>query len=359
MLKSKPLVLEGLTKRYADTVAVQSISLEVPAGEFLTLLGPSGCGKTTLLRMIAGLEIPTAGRIMLGGEEVTHTPVNRRDTSIMFQDYALFPHKTVLDNIAFGLKVRGIPRNQREARAREVLEFIKLPQVAQRRPAELSGGQRQRVALARSLIVEPAVLLLDEPLGALDANLRQHMQIEIKRIQRELGLTFISVTHDQQEAMTMSDRIVVMRDGSVEQIGVPEQIYHTPRTTFVAQFIGHCNVIEAVADYQSDGSIVCTHPDFGTLRVDNPWQVAHQKGEMTSIAVRPERVRIDPEAGAFENVATATVVERIFMGAMSRLMLRLASGALVYSDFAESSPRTSAGGTVSIGWNRADSLVLF
>ena len=240
MSAAKDVELEGVSKSFGTIQAVRPLSLQIRAGEFLTLLGPSGCGKSTMLRLIAGLEQASDGTIRVGGEDVTDHPPNRRDTSIMFQDYALFPHKTLLENVGYGLKMRGIARTVRESRARSWLETIGLAGYEQRLPHQLSGGQRQRVALARSLIVEPGVLLLDEPLGALDANLRHQMQHELRRMHRDVGLTFIYVTHDQQEALAMSDRVAVMRDGRIEQLGDPVNIYDRPETEFVARFIGCC-----------------------------------------------------------------------------------------------------------------------
>lgn len=245
-MHAKDVELREACKRFGSVTAVRPLSLRVEPGEFLTLLGPSGCGKTTLLRLIAGLEGVTSGAILVGGVDVTELPPHRRDTSIMFQDYALFPHKTLAENIGYGLKMRAVPRAERDMAAREWLERIGLAEMGERMPHQLSGGQRQRVALARSLIISPGVLLLDEPLGALDANLRKQLQGELKRLHREVGLTFIYVTHDQEEAITMSDRIAVMNDGAIEQLGPPHSIYDHPETEFVARFIGHCNVVHAV-----------------------------------------------------------------------------------------------------------------
>ncbi|MGH2932990.1 MAG: ABC transporter ATP-binding protein [Gaiellaceae bacterium] len=229
---------------YGDVVAVDGVDLEIAAGEFFTLLGPSGSGKTTTLRVIAGFERPDAGHVELGGADVTRVAPSERDVNTVFQDYALFPHMSVLENVEYGLRVRGVDRKSRHAKAHEVLERVRLPQVGSRRPAALSGGQRQRVALARAIVNSPTVLLLDEPLGALDLKLRQEMEIFLKELQRELAITFVYVTHDQEEALTMSDRLAVFNNGKIEQIGTPADVYEHPETEFVAGFVGVSNVLE-------------------------------------------------------------------------------------------------------------------
>jgi putative spermidine/putrescine transport system ATP-binding protein len=239
--------LEGIRKTYGDVVAVDRVDLEIPAGEFFTLLGPSGSGKTTTLRLIAGFERPDAGRIELGGADVTNRAPYERDVNTVFQDYALFPHMTIAENVGYGLRVKRVPRAERKRRVEEILNVVRLPDLGNRKPVQLSGGQRQRIALARSLVNTPRVLLLDEPLGALDLKLRQEMQIELKRIQREVsdtGITFVYVTHDQEEALTMSDRLAVFNEGRIEQIGAPAEVYERPATEFVAGFVGVSNVLE-------------------------------------------------------------------------------------------------------------------
>jgi ABC-type Fe3+/spermidine/putrescine transport system ATPase subunit len=233
----------SVTKRFDDVVAVDALDLEIRHGEFLSLLGPSGCGKTTTLRLIAGFEHPDEGEILIGGRDVSGLPPYRRDVNTVFQSYALFPHLDVLDNVAYGLKQRGLTKAQRHTRAREALELVQLAHLAARRPRQLSGGQQQRVALARALVMEPKVLLLDEPLGALDLKVRKELQIELKRIQSTVGITFVYVTHDQEEALAMSDRVAVMSDGRIEQLGAPREIYDAPATRFVADFIGDTNFI--------------------------------------------------------------------------------------------------------------------
>ena len=247
--------LRGVTKRFDDVVAVDGIDLSVHNGEFLSLLGPSGCGKTTTLRLIAGFEQPDEGEILIAGQEVAGLPPYKRDVNTVFQSYALFPHLTVLDNVAYGLKQRGLRKPAREEKAREALALVRLEQLERRKPRQLSGGQQQRVALARALVMEPKVLLLDEPLGALDLKVRKQLQIELKRIQHRVGITFVYVTHDQEEALVMSDRVAVMHEGRIEQLGPPREIYDTPATRFVADFIGETNFIER------NGSVVAVRPE--------------------------------------------------------------------------------------------------
>jgi putative spermidine/putrescine transport system ATP-binding protein len=242
--------LESVTKTYGDVVAVDGVELEVPAGEFFTMLGPSGSGKTTTLRLIAGFESPDAGRILLKGTDVTQQPPYARDVNTVFQDYALFPHMSVGENVAYGLRIKKVPRGERNMRAAEALELVRLGGLEKRKPSQLSGGQRQRVALARAIVNSPQVLLLDEPLGALDLKLRQEMQIELKRIQQEVGITFVYVTHDQEEALTMSDRLAVFNDGRIEQLGTPAEVYEHPETEFVAGFVGVSNVLERTLNGQ-------------------------------------------------------------------------------------------------------------
>jgi putative spermidine/putrescine transport system ATP-binding protein len=241
---SPDIRLRGLVKRYGDLAAVDGIDLDVARGEFFTLLGPSGSGKTTTLRMIAGFELPDAGTVELAGTDVSRLPPFERDVNTVFQDYALFPHLSVADNVAYGLRVRKVPRDERRRRVDDALEMVRLPGLGGRRPAQLSGGQRQRVALARAIVNRPQVLLLDEPLGALDLKLRQEMQVELKRIQQEVGITFVYVTHDQEEALTMSDRLAVFNEGRIEQVGAPAEVYERPGSEFIAGFVGVSNVLE-------------------------------------------------------------------------------------------------------------------
>jgi putative spermidine/putrescine transport system ATP-binding protein len=260
---ARPAVhVAGLRKNYGDVVAVDDVELTIREGEFFTLLGPSGSGKTSLLRLIAGFERPDAGRIELGGRDVTRTPPYARDVNTVFQDYALFPHMTVLENIEYGLRVRHVDKAARRERTGRALDMVRLTGLGERKPAQLSGGQRQRVALARAIVNEPEVLLLDEPLGALDLKLRQEMQLELLRVQREVGITFIYVTHDQEEALTMSDRVAVLNNGQIEQVGEPIAVYERPQTSFVAGFIGVSNLIER------DGALITVRPEKIVLLED-------------------------------------------------------------------------------------------
>ena len=283
--------LQNVTKRFGEVIAVDSVSLSVLRGEFLTLLGPSGCGKTTLLRMVAGFERPDAGRVVLGGREVTQLSPHQRDVTTVFQHYALFPHLSVFDNVAFGLERRSVARDEIKGRVAAALNMVRLGGLDERQPGELSGGQQQRVALARALVVEPRVLLLDEPLAALDLKLRKQMQIELKGLQRRLGISFVYVTHDQEEALTMSDRIVVMNAGRVEQVGRSEEIYERPKTSFVAGFIGVSNIIEGTVEEVSG--------EISLIRVGNARVSAQANGitpgERVRVLVRPEKISISTE----------------------------------------------------------------
>ena len=247
------LQLEGITKSFGDTQVLKGISLSVAQGEFITLLGSSGCGKTTTLRIIAGLESPDTGRVLLEGKDVTQTPPNRRDVNTVFQNYALFPHMTVAANVAYSLKLKKRPKAEIEQAVRDALELVQLTGYEKRMPNELSGGQRQRVAIARAVVNRPKVLLLDEPLGALDLQLRRQMQQELKALQKSLGITFIYITHDQEEALNMSDRIVVMREGRFEQIGTPSEVYDLPKTSYVARFVGTANILKATVQSVESG----------------------------------------------------------------------------------------------------------
>jgi putative spermidine/putrescine transport system ATP-binding protein len=295
------IALEGVTKRFSGgVIAVDAVDLRIAAGEFFSLLGPSGCGKTTTLRMIAGFETPDRGIIRVGERDLTHIPVHRRDMGMVFQSYALLPHRTVAENVAFGLRMRKVPRAEIGARVREALAQVKLLGYEDRRPAQLSGGQQQRVALARAIVIRPAVLLCDEPLGALDRKLRQAMQVELKELQRALGVTLVFVTHDQEEALAMSDRIAVMNAGHLEQVGTPAEIYDRPRTPFVAEFIGEINLIEGT---MRDGR-------FRTADGRELPAPAGPDGPGT-LALRPERIVIEaPGRGALEGM----VADASFLG---------------------------------------------
>lgn len=313
MTESGLVRIEGLRKEFDDVVAVQGVDLEIQAGEFFTLLGPSGCGKSTTLRMIAGLETPTTGEVSLSGDVVTHLPANKRGTSIVFQEWALFPHMTVEENVSFGLEMRGVPKAEREERVERVLDLVELPGYEDRGADELSGGQKQRVAMARSIVQEPDVLLLDEPLASLDRALRERLQVELKNLQEELGITFIHVTHDQEEALTMSDRIAVMNDGQIEQVGAVTDLYEHPESRFVAEFLGETNLFEGEVT-RADGEV--TLLDDGMEVTLRPDELATDVEYGTNVAytVRPENLHIADASLDVENVWSGVVENAIYKG---------------------------------------------
>ena len=328
--------LDEVTKRFGDVVAVDGVSLDVGTGEFFALLGPSGSGKTTCLRMIAGFERPTSGRVWLGGRDVTSDPPFARATNTVFQDYALFPHMTVEQNVGYGLMVKGVARAERRYRASAALTKVRLEGFEHRKPAQLSGGQRQRVALARALVNEPRVLLLDEPLGALDRKLREEMQLELKQLQREVGITFLFVTHDQDEALTMSDRIAVFRDGRIEQVGTPEEVYERPASPFVADFIGTSNVIDGAA-------------------------AKAMLGVEGVFSIRPERLRLLPAQSrppTGELAAPGRLADSVYAGATVRRVVALDAGPVVVvveaADIAEAAT-ARRGDAVCVAW-KSDSV---
>jgi spermidine/putrescine transport system ATP-binding protein len=318
------ITLERVVKRFGSYVAVQDADFSIERGEFFSLLGPSGCGKTTTLRMIAGFEQPTSGHILLEGQDVSRVPPYRRNVNTVFQHYALFPHMTVIDNVAFGPRSRKLAQDETARRVRELLEVVRLTPFADRKPAQLSGGQQQRVALARALANYPSALLLDEPLGALDLKLRQAMQLELKRIQREVGITFIYVTHDQEEALTMSDRIAVMNEGRVEQIGTPQEIYHSPTSVFVANFIGVANLIPAIVQDASGGAANVLVSGSHCVPVPRG-EVAVRPGSAATVMVRPERLRLSPSSAEASGLAV-TVEHAVFQGPVVRCTMRASDG---------------------------------
>jgi spermidine/putrescine transport system ATP-binding protein len=319
--------LDRVTKRFGDFTAVRDMDLEIPAGEFFTMLGPSGCGKTTTLRMVAGFEDPSEGRVLLSGEDVTQLPAFRRPTNTVFQSYALFPHRSVEQNVAFGLQRQKVEKAEIRRRVGEELERVGLSGEAKRKPAQLSGGQQQRVALARALVNRPEVLLLDEPLGALDLKLRKQLQVELKRIQRDVGITFVYVTHDQEEALTMSDRIAVMNRGVVEQVADPETVYERPGTTFVAGFIGVSNLMP--------GEIVSSNGAGTQMRLDAGPTVKAldsggvQTGERAHAVVRPEKLELRqtgaPDEGNRPSVE-GQVESSLYLGTATQMVVRLGDG---------------------------------
>ena len=314
------LQLQQIRKSFADTEVLKGIDLEAGQGEFITLLGASGCGKTTTLRIIAGLELPDSGQVILEGRDITDWEPNRRDVNTVFQNYALFPHMNVADNVGYGLKIRKVPKAQIAERVERALRLVQLEEYGKRMPDQLSGGQKQRIAIARAVINEPKVLLLDEPLGALDLKLRRQMQLELKRLQKQLGITFIYITHDQEEAINMSDRIGVMHEGVLEQMGTPNEVYYQPRTSYVADFVGNANIL-------------------------------HKNGE--TLAIRSENIRMDGESVCTQE---AIVVEKSFAGGQLRILFRLSDGQLLTASRYGIDNDMQAGETVKIGWDAKDAV---
>ena len=338
--------LQGVTKRFEDVLAVDELTLEIPRGSFFALLGPSGCGKTTTLRMIGGFEDPSEGRILLGDHDVTGLPSYKRDVNTVFQSYALFPHLDVFENVAFGLKRRKVAKAEIEKRAHEMLAIVGLEGMDRRKPRQLSGGQQQRVALARALVNHPRVLLLDEPLGALDLKLRKQMQLELKRIQHEVGITFVHVTHDQEEAMTMADSIAVMSRGRIEQLGGPTELYERPRTAFVAGFLGVSNLLGGTVTTSGAVRVDGT----GEIRVDAPLPPA---GTRVQVGVRPEKLRLDDSAA---NSVSGTVVERAYIGVATQYVVDTPAGRLTV--FVQSSGSAAEGEAVRVSWDPESTFVL-
>jgi putative spermidine/putrescine transport system ATP-binding protein len=346
------LQIEGLQKNFGPVAAVRGIDLTVGTGEFFTLLGPSGCGKTTILRTIAGIYPADRGRVLLDGRDVTATPMHARDMALVFQNHALFPHMTAFDNVAFGLRMRGLPRREIAGRVDEALVLVRLSGLAQRRPAQLSGGQQQRVALARALVVRPRLLLLDEPLSNLDARLRDELREEIRALQRRLGVTTVLVTHDIQEAFAMSDRVGVMRAGRIEQIGVPRELYRAPATRFVAGFLGPTNQFR-VAVTVENGAPVGRLPGLPALRL--PPDAAACAGNEAWLILRPEHVGLG--ADDLDNRFDATVEDIIYIGAVTQVRLAITSQRLIVSLQSASADHLRPGMSVPVGWNAADTVV--
>jgi spermidine/putrescine transport system ATP-binding protein len=315
--------LVGLVKQFDDVVAVDGIDLDVPGGEFFCLLGPSGCGKTTTLRLVAGFEQPDAGRILLDGADMARTPPHRRNVNTVFQSYALFPFMSVRDNVAFGLRYKDVPRAEVRRKVLDALALVQLEGLASRRPSQLSGGQQQRVALARALVLEPSVLLLDEPLGALDAKLRKTLQLELKTLQERIGITFLHVTHDQEEALALSDRLAVMRGGRVEQVGTPAEVYQEPASTYVADFLGVANLMAAHADGPAgEGRCLVRLGEFGFEASQGETGARGQ----VKVVIRPERVRLEPHGSAGANRMPGMVERLVYLGPLTQLIVRLAHG---------------------------------
>ncbi|WP_037890280.1 ABC transporter ATP-binding protein [Streptomyces sp. NRRL S-87] len=347
--------LDRVSRRYGDAYAVRDLSLDIAPGEFFSLLGPSGCGKTTTLRMIGGFADPTDGAVLLGGQDVTGLPPHLRDVNTVFQSYALFDHLSIADNVAFGLRRKGVGRAEIRSRVADMLDLVQLDGLADRRPRTLSGGQRQRVALARALVNRPQVLLLDEPLAALDLRLRRRMQVELKQIQREIGITFVFVTHDQDEALTMSDRVAVMEEGRIAQCGTPEDVYERPANGFVASFMGTSNLVPGVF---RDGRV---HVDGGpVLPVGERPDIA--EGGRVHLAVRPEKIWLsDFEPGM--TLADGVVRETVYSGATTTYLVELAPGVSVAAleqntDRSRREDRWIGGEPVTVGWRPEHCLVL-
>jgi spermidine/putrescine ABC transporter ATP-binding subunit len=353
------VLLTDLEKRFDRTNAVDGVSLDIRSGEFLTLLGPSGSGKTTTLMMIAGFETPTAGDIAIDGNSVVAMPPYRRNIGMVFQNYALFPHLTVADNIGFPLKQRGVPKAERARLVAEALELVHLPGYGNRFPRQLSGGQQQRVAVARAVVFKPRLLLMDEPLGALDKQLRENLQLEMRRLHADLGITFIYVTHDQEEALTMSDRIAVMNDGKVAQVGSPEDLYDRPTSRFVAGFIGESNFLPAVVRGVEDDIVVadCQGAIIRALCGNRP-----ASGDKVMLTTRPERLRFADTwtSSAPQNRLSVTVTEAVFAGERCRYMLQAGDGtAMVLKEPSSAAIRRRAvGERAEIAWSVADTILV-
>ncbi len=349
----KPLIsVDHVSKRFGDFLAARDMSFDIEPGEFFAMLGPSGCGKTTMLRMIAGFEEPTSGSIRVDGADMAGVPPYRRAVNTVFQNYALFPHLSVFDNVAFGPRMRQMEKSALERCVREILGVVRLGDLAQRKPSQLSGGQRQRVALARALVNDPKALLLDEPLSALDLELRRQMQLELKRIQRDVGITFVFVTHDQEEALTMADRIAVMRAGRLEQVGTPEEIYAEPATSFVARFIGHANLIPVVVERANGERATALLPGGRRAEVATHGR-EFATGSSALLMVRPERLQVSAGDPADGHVGLpVTCADLVFQGAVLRCACRAGSGeeVVAHLEAARRAPEVRAGAALWLTW---------
>ncbi len=347
--------LVNVIKRFGDVVAVNNVNLKINDGEFFSLLGPSGCGKTTSLRMIAGLETVTEGDVLLHGKTMKEMPPFKRSVNTVFQNYALFPHLTVERNIAFGLEMKKVPKEEIESRVKEALEMVRMPEYSKRKPSQLSGGQQQRIALARALVNRPEVLLLDEPLGALDLKLRKVMQLELKQLQEQVGITFIYVTHDQEEALTMSDRIAVMNEGKVLQVGSPEEIYSHPTTRFVADFIGETNFLEGTVEkIDADSATVKL---LGQETVKGHRDIKLEKGDAVGVVVRPEKITLGNKG-----FVKGVVEERIYIGTDTRFIIKMPNQTPItvreQNLESKANSRYKRGDEVSLSWDPDQALVL-
>jgi putative spermidine/putrescine transport system ATP-binding protein len=354
------LKTSGLSKRYGAFVALAPTDLDVAEGEFLTLLGPSGSGKTTLLSLIAGLATPDEGRLLINGKDVTHGAPYERDIGMVFQNYALFPHMTIAENIAFPLKMRKVDAARAKQQAMEALELVRLPHVAQRFPKELSGGQQQRIALARCLVYRPSIVLMDEPLGALDKKLRDQMQLEIKRIHRELGTTIVYVTHDQEEAMTMSDRICLMNSGRIEQLGSPADLYFRPRTLFVADFLGESNLLHGTVERVDGAQVQVRLAHDGAVALAAAGAPL-DAGSKVRVMVRPQNLRVH-EGAASVNAVKGTVLDSMITGSLTKLYVKSSATGdepmvLCYPTSSGVAPH-AIGQDVHLHWNREDAVAV-
>lgn len=369
---AKPIIsFRNITKAFGPMKAVDNVSLDIEPGEFFALLGPSGCGKTTLLRMLAGFEVPTEGQVLIDGQDMGYTPPNKRPVNMVFQSYAVFPHMTVTDNVGYGLKIDGVSRDEIQSRVQEALDLVQLGALGQRKPDQLSGGQRQRVALARALVKKPKVLLLDEPLSALDAKLREAMRFELSQLQQKVGITFIMVTHDQTEALAIASRIAVMNKGSIAQLGTPSELYEFPASRFVADFIGSVNMFEGtiVRDEPSEAIVTC--PELAPHRIHLPHSVSGKVETDVCVAIRPEKMNLHkdsdappalPECLAGHNVAKGKIKEVSYLGETSLYHVVLPNGRMI----SVSRPNRSrwdqdqfgTGETVWVSWAGSSPVIL-
>ncbi len=341
-----------------ETLVVKDLNLSIRAGEFLTLLGPSGSGKTTTLMMLAGFEVPTNGRILLDGAPIDNVPPHKRNIGMVFQNYALFPHMTVVENLAFPLEVRRLAKSEIEAKIKRALDMVKLSGFGSRRPGQLSGGQQQRVALARALVFEPKLVLMDEPLGALDKQLREHMQLEVKHIHRDLGVTVVYVTHDQSEALTMSDRIAVFNDGAIQQLATPDDLYERPQNSFVAQFIGENNRLQGKV--VAVNGTACQVEVAGGAKVEAMPVKIDSLGSPTTLSLRPERIKLNPVNGGCANIFSATVEELIYLGDHTRVRTSVCGNHdfVIKVPNSEGVPNLTPGATITVGWKKEDCRAL-
>lgn len=348
--------LEHVTKEFDDTSVVDDLNLDIKAGEFLTLLGPSGCGKTTTLRMIAGFEKPSSGKILLNGQQVDEMEPYKREVNTVFQSYSLFPHMNVFDNVAFGLKMKKVGKEEIKERVTKALKLVQLEEYGNRKPKQLSGGQQQRIAIARAIVNNPKVLLLDEPLGALDLKLRKQMQLELKHLQQTLNITFIYVTHDQEEALTMSDRIVVMNKGKIEQIGLPVDIYEKPQTRFVADFIGQTNILEGnVAEINGDMATM----EFSGQTIEIPNTNEVTKGEEVYISVRPEKMKVSSTPFDSSINLKATYKEKIYVGSVTKIVVTMSNGTeLTINELPDKIEDFTDTSDIYVSWSPSNSVVL-